>query len=83
MNDMMERVMGAMQSSGVSGLDDSWRDMSLETLARAAIAAMREPTPAMLEGENVHLLCHMCGGHLEGWYAMIDAALKEKETETC
>lgn len=47
--------------------------------ARAAIAAMREPTEDMKKcNEEVHwgYSCHTCGGLTEGWYAMIDAALK-------
>lgn len=46
--------------------------------ARAAIAAMREPTEEMKScSEEVHwgYSCHVCGGLKEGWYAMIDAAL--------
>ncbi len=39
--------------------------------------AMREPTEGMLLGEGVHKSCHMCGGHKEGWQAMIDAAINE------
>lgn len=50
-----------------------------ERLARAAIEAMREPTAGMLsyrtDDAMVHSSCHMCGGHLEGWHLMIDAAL--------
>lgn len=47
----------------------------LRDVAIAAITAMREPTPEMLLSENIHPSCHMCGGHLEGWHHMIDAAL--------
>lgn len=49
------------------------------SMARAAIEAMREPTNEMLNYEtdtfSIQTNCHMCGGHLEGWQAMIDAAL--------
>jgi len=48
-------------------------------LARAVIAAMREPTQGMKEcSDEVHwgYSCYVCGGLKEGWYAMIDAALK-------
>lgn len=40
------------------------------------IKAMREPTGKMLNAENVHTKCYTCGGHLEGWHAMIDEILK-------
>jgi len=48
-------------------------------IARAAIEAMREPTEEMKTcSDEVHwgYLCYVCGGLTEGWYAMIDAALK-------
>ena len=59
-----------------------WPDASLDlkdeyrSMARAAIAAMREPTETMLKADEVHPSCHMCGGHLEGWHHMIDEALR-------
>lgn len=40
------------------------------------IEAMREPTEKMLNAENVHKICHTCGGSVEGYQAMIDAILK-------
>jgi hypothetical protein len=44
---------------------------------------MREPTEDMLsyrtDDAMVHSSCHMCGGHLEGWHLMIDAALGVRE----
>ena len=49
-------------------------------MARAAIAAMREPTKEMLAAEGVHDNCHMCGGHVEGWQLMIDAALSTTDS---
>lgn len=47
-------------------------------MARAALAAMRDPTEAMKAVEGVHwdYSCHVCGGLKEGWQAMIDEALK-------
>lgn len=44
-----------------------------ESMARAAIAAMREPTPDMLWAGDLQL---DCGREKECWQAMIDAALK-------
>ena len=43
-------------------------------LARAAIRAMREPTPEMIGAEFVYKNCHMCGGASEQYPRMIDAA---------
>jgi len=61
-------------------LQQHWRD-----IARAAIAAMREPTEAMLEAGTTHgITAYRCtmtqlrhGDAEETWWAMIDAALKE------
>ena len=65
---MIERVAQAIHDANREGINP----------ARAAIEAMREPTEEM-KGEGYHPNCHMCGGHLEGWQRMIDAALKETE----
>jgi hypothetical protein len=47
--------------------------------ARAAIAAMREPTEAMKDADGVYWedSCLHCGGHQHAWQTLIDAALKE------
>lgn len=47
-------------------------------LARAAIAAMREPSEAMLEASKHadHYLDPSAGVTIDQWHAMIDAALK-------
>jgi hypothetical protein len=65
--------------------DASWalRDnlaATYEDYARAAIAAMREPTPAMIKAGWEKLAG---GGHTlaDIWRAMIDAALAEGETQ--
>lgn len=75
--DMVEKVARAIMIH--QGMREADRD-----LARAAIAAMREPTPEMqrkfdAEGDHTGFQedCPMCGGHLEGWRRMIDAALSE------
>jgi hypothetical protein len=61
----------------LANVEGNWNIFAGEV--RETIAAMREPTRAMLKAENVHPSCHMCGGHLEGWQAMIDAALKDDQ----
>lgn len=75
MTEMVERVAKSLYvQSGMTYSDKKyWDDM-----ARAAIEAMREPTNEMKEIEGVHwgYGCHVCGGLQEGWYAMIDEALK-------
>lgn len=50
--------------------------IDLQHRAKTAIEAMREPTKTMLAAENVHAVYYTCGGHEEGWQAMIDAILK-------
>ena len=58
--------------------------------ARAAIAAMREPTAEMQRKWNMvtdehtgfQEACPLCGGHLHGWRIMIDAALSSSDTST-
>lgn len=53
----------------------------LRECARAAIEAMREPTPEMIakpdDGARVHwdYNCHVCGGARHAWETMIDVAL--------
>lgn len=63
-------------------LDGIWQEAI--PYARAAISAMREPNEAMKNAltplqDSIHwdYSCHVCGGLRDGWYAMIDAALKE------
>ena len=72
MSEMVERVAKAIAAE-FSHLGTGW-----DEIARAAIAAMREPTEAMKSVEGVHwgYSCHVCGGLKEGWQAMIDEALK-------
>ena len=85
---MVERVARALHTAHYArgrGLGPSWdsidrfeREMWMFS-ARAAIAAMREPTEAMKScHEEVHwgYSCHVCGGLTEGWYKMFDEALK-------
>ena len=78
MTDMIERVAKAIMPRA----DTRYRTVDA---ARAAIAAMRDCTPAMLDAGSA---AHPAGGYVRGtlltdiieceWWAMIDAALKEK-----
>jgi len=69
---MIERVEAAIQAERHK--DGHWTYTDKD-LARAAIAAMREPTAAMLEASPIHWdaapVCDM-------WRAMIDAASEGK-----
>lgn len=82
---MIEKVARALVTS--SGLDPDqqygrhgpeWK-LYVDN-AKAAIEAMREPTPEMLVSEDIHwgYSCHVCGGLKSGYETMIDAALKEE-----
>lgn len=82
MTTMIERVARAMVAadSGPEGsvlFDMHWAEFGdgyLKT-ARAAIAAMRDPTEGMLDGINPNWID---GGAVQSYQAMIDAALEEK-----
>lgn len=80
MSEMIERVARVLAKQDFSC---SWEELASHYRdgywgsAKAAIAAMREPTPEMTSGEGVHTNCHMCGGHAEGWRLMIDTALAD------
>ena len=69
-NDMVERVAAAIKRTRLHGADAQ---------ARAAIAAMREPTQAMLTPDNefdeVRFDAHRRDDDAAIWRAMIDAAL--------
>ena len=56
-----------------NGGPDSWIDIPMVILARAALTAMREPTPEMIEAGLA-----AGRGPFYMWQAMIDAALAEK-----
>ena len=62
---------------GFDGLTPDWRE-TLFANARAALEAMREPTPEMLaafvDGDDP--------GYTADWQAMIDAALTEPSSST-
>jgi len=93
MTDMIERVAKAVKRCYVFPLGDLREYLSNEdavTIARAAIAAMRDCTPAMLDAGSA---AHPAGGYTRGtllndiieceWVAMCDAALEcsTKQTE--
>lgn len=68
---MIERVARAL-AHNLGG--DDWR--SFEPAARAAVAAMREPTPAMLDAALPELPDY---GYLpDDWRAMIDHIASER-----
>ncbi len=89
MTAMVRRVLDAIHAAGIESAKRHyyWSDVLIEdgdAIARAAIAAMREPTPEMQrqwdeqeEHTGFQSNCPMCGGHLKGWQIMIDAALKK------
>jgi hypothetical protein len=88
MSNMIERVAGAIKICDAFPLGDT-REYLLQTdaitIARAAIAAMRDCTPEMLDAGSA---AHPAGGYKRStllndiieceWRAMVDAALEEK-----
>lgn len=83
MSEMVERVAEAMKAHDYGDLP--WAKLSadyreqLEDYARAAIEAMREPTPQMIMAAFETGIPHETNvPDMERWYAaMIDAALKK------
>ncbi len=86
-NEMIDRVAKAIKDCGAYTPDWQGADEDLIIMARAAIAAMREPTEAMMEAAaDLHTQEGWCAtdlGHEADpndmgniWRAMIDAALK-------
>lgn len=87
-NEMIERVAEAIWGAG--GGHDNISVDDARHRARAAIAAMREPSREMIEGfirskgydpnepADTMLKATVGVGLLQGWHAMIDAALGEK-----
>ena len=89
MTDMIERVAKALYERNFDGkraepsIEPQWSIYTAD--ARAAIAAMRECTPEMLDAGSA---AHPAGGYTRGtllndiieceWRAMVDAALGEK-----
>lgn len=80
MSEMINKVKNAIAEKMAPAIDvrAPYAKVMFEMAARAAIEAMREPTAAMKSVEGIHwgYGCNVCGGLQEGWYAMIDEALK-------
>ena len=78
-SEMVERVARA-----IMWRPEEWVDLAPEgqaellRAARAIILAMREPTEAMVLANPAW---NIYGGVYEGWRAMIDAALSQKQDE--
>lgn len=80
-NEMVERVARAIQAfdghAAAEGVKPGY-----EAIARAAIAAMREPTEAMMQEGALHLrmaddaVSTTANDAADTWRAMIDEALK-------
>ena len=80
MSEMIDRVAAAIDAAGEYACHDgklpAHEDM-MDKLSRAAIEALREPTPAMLHAawkSNWQGLSHDIA--ITAWRAMIDEALK-------
>lgn len=78
----------SLWASPITKPKPSWDDLAEgnkdlgRRMARAAIAAMREPTAVMIEVGNNYTHCGGSCGNRAGrdtWQAMIDAALNEKD----
>jgi hypothetical protein len=72
MSTMVERVAQALRQEMETVAFNEW--VASFALARAAIAAMREPTEEMLDA-----WIRAPGAIKGGWQAMVDAALEENE----
>jgi hypothetical protein len=76
---MIERVAAAIETAWVESANQPGAAYDTKILARAAIAAMREPTEAMIIA--YHPLLEFDSTQEEAtfnWQVMIDAALEEK-----
>ena len=77
MTDMIERVARAI-ADAERNRRPSMAEPFAETLARAAIEAMREPTSNQLDAGYAAISERQCDDDLAfGWRAMIDEALRE------
>ena len=84
MTDMIERVAKALEA-GLIESEGTISPTDFNLLARFAIRAMRDCTPAMLDAGSA---AHPAGGYVREtlltdiieaeWRAMVDAALEEK-----
>lgn len=77
MSEMIERVARALFEDA-NGTSDGWENTNQtrwHIAARAAIEAMREPTPGMLQAGYTEMDYHAEGWLRAAWPLMIDAAL--------
>lgn len=80
---MVERVLAEMQTVKINGQRMRFGEEYGVMLVRAAIAAMREPTDAMVDAGYETIMCPTCGySTLKeqaaiNWQAMVDKALEE------
>jgi len=81
-SEMVERVVAAMRETGLDC--SAWPDDVMTELARAAIAAMREPTAGMVKAGEQEFFEYRAQAEdwtlaetKNAWSAMIDAALAE------
>ena len=73
---MIECVARAIAATSTAGTGEAWK--IYEDHARAAIAAMHEPTEAMIQSILVTVVgMNNRGEILRDWHKMIDAALNE------
>lgn len=76
---MIEKVAKALANNTRIRLgytDDNYAEYNWQKYtsdAKAAIEAMKEPTEEMIS--VCHSTCFTCGGHIEGYQLMIEAAL--------
>lgn len=84
--EMIERVSLAINKAGYEACSlpfQEWETITekqrqaIIVLAKAAIAAMREPTNKMLNGLGINLKCRETYMEYKFYQKMIDAALKE------
>jgi predicted RNA methylase len=75
MSEMIDRVAREL-CLALYDKDTTFPMVAAQKAARAAIAAMREPTEAMIEGTN-YPNTTWDSGDADVWRAMIDAALKD------
>jgi hypothetical protein len=75
MSEMVERVAREMENIASLKFGVSLNPQLSAELARAAIAAMREPTQGMVQAGESYSLDITAYGAAEVWQDMIDAAL--------
>jgi hypothetical protein len=82
MESMVERVGAELRKECLEVFGATWSNDVAWRFARAAITAMREPTPEMEKGLQAyldHLTAYDEPSCSTAYHCMIDAALKEQE----